>query len=113
MPALSLPTSDFPRPHMLLNVSYPTLPQRNSVRASQVMDYFGISHEAHERVIAKDLDIPLHPGDVVLFTGASGSGKSSLLNALVRRLEEGSPRRHGGTEEEGETQSSGCRDQEQ
>jgi ABC-type lipoprotein export system ATPase subunit len=101
---------------MLLNISYPTLPQRNSVRASQVMDYFGISQEAQERVLAKDLKIPLRSGDVVLFTGASGSGKSSLLNALVRQLEEGSPRRHGGTEEEGEgegeTQSSGCRDQE-
>jgi ABC-type ATPase with predicted acetyltransferase domain len=87
---------------MLLNISYPTLPHRNSVRASQVMDYFGISQEAQERVLAKDLEIPLQPGDVVLFTGASGSGKSSLLNALVRRLEEDSPRRHGGTEGEGE-----------
>ncbi len=87
---------------MFLNISYPTLPLRNSVRASQVMDYFGISHEAQERVLAKDLDIPLQPGDVVLFTGASGSGKSSLLNALVRQLEEDSPRRHGDTEGEGE-----------
>ena len=78
---------------MLLNISYPTLPLRNSVRASQVVDYFGISHDAQERVLAKDLDIPLQPGDVVLFTGPSGSGKSSLLNALERWLEEVSPRR--------------------
>lgn len=111
MPAFSLLTSHFP--HMLLNISYPTLPHRNSVRASQVMDYFGISHEAQERVLAKDLDIPLQPGDVVLFTGASGSGKSSLLNALVRQLEEDSPRSHGATEEDGEVPSSGSRDKEQ
>jgi ABC-type dipeptide/oligopeptide/nickel transport system ATPase subunit len=97
---------------MRLTISYPTLPLRNSVRASQVMDYFGISHEAQDRVLAVDLDIPLRSGDVVLFTGASGSGKSSLLNALVRRLEEDSPRRHGGTEEKGETQSPCCREAE-
>ncbi len=88
---------------MLLTVTYPVLPKRNSVRASLVMDHFGISHDSNEHVLALDLEIPLQPGDVVLFTGASGSGKSSLLRAVLRQLNadrEDSPWRHGGTEQE-------------
>ncbi len=72
---------------MLLTVTYPVLPKRNSVRASLVMDHFGISYDTHEHVLARDLEIPLQPGDVVLFTGASGSGKSSLLREVVRQLD--------------------------
>ena len=72
---------------MLLNVAYSLPPRRHSVRASLVMDHFGIGHDVAERVLARDLDIPLQPGDVVLFTGASGSGKSSLLRELVRQFE--------------------------
>ena len=71
---------------MLLTVTYPVLPKRNSVRASLVMDHFGISHDSHEHVLARDLEVPLQPGDVVLFTGASGSGKSSLLREVVRQI---------------------------
>ena len=76
---------------MLLTVTYPVLPKRNSVRASLVMDHFGISHDTHEHVLARDLEVPLQPGDVVLFTGASGSGKSSLLEAVLRQLDVVSP----------------------
>ena len=72
---------------MLLNVAYSLPPKRHSVRASLVMDHFGIGHDVAERVLARDLDIPVQPGDVVLFTGGSGSGKSSLLRALVSQLE--------------------------
>ncbi len=71
------------------------------------MDHFGISQDSTEHVLARDLEVPLQLGDVVLFTGASGSGKSSLLKAVLRQLDaaspsvEGdSPRRHGGTEKE-------------
>jgi ABC-type ATPase with predicted acetyltransferase domain len=72
---------------MLLNVAYSIPPKRNSVRASLVMDHFGISVDIAERILARDLEIPLEAGDVVLFTGGSGSGKSSLLRALVAQLE--------------------------
>ncbi len=72
---------------MLLNVAYPLPPKRHSVRASLVMDHFGINHDVEERVLARDLDVPVQPGDVVLFTGGSGSGKSSLLRALVKQIE--------------------------
>ncbi|RLS59390.1 MAG: ATP-binding cassette domain-containing protein [Planctomycetota bacterium] len=93
---------------MLLSVTYPVLPKRNSVRASLVMDHFGISQDTSEHVLARDLEVPLQPGDVVLFTGASGSGKSSLLRAVLRQLDAdsqsvggNSPRRHEGTEKSG------------
>ncbi len=72
---------------MLLTVTYPVVPKRNSVRASLVMDHFGISHDTSEHVLARDLEVPLQPGDVILFTGASGSGKSSLLRELIRQVE--------------------------
>lgn len=71
---------------MLLNVAYSLSPKRNSVRASLVMDHFGISPDIAERVLARDLEIPIEPGDIVLFTGISGSGKSSLLRALTSQL---------------------------
>ena len=73
---------------MLLNVAYSVPPKRNSVRASLVMDHFGISPDIAERVLARDLEIPLEPGDIVLFTGGSGSGKSSLLRALAAQLDD-------------------------
>ena len=79
---------------MLLTVTYPVLPKRNSVRASLVMDHFGISHDSSEHVLARDLEIPLQPGDVVLFTGASGSGKSSLLRELIRQISDESAECH-------------------
>ena len=71
---------------MLLNVAYSLSPKRHSVRASLVMDHFGIGHDVAERVLARDLDLPVQSSDIVLFTGGSGSGKSSLLRALVKQL---------------------------
>ena len=72
---------------MKLSVSYDFLPKTRSVRSSQVMDHFGIGFETGRHVIAEDLELPIEPGDVVLFTGASGSGKSSLMRAAVSHLD--------------------------
>ena len=71
---------------MLLTVSHEFLPKANSVRASQVMDFFGIGWEQGRHVIAEGLELPIRDGDVVLFTGASGSGKSSLMRAAAKVL---------------------------
>jgi hypothetical protein len=78
---------------MHLTISYDFLPKRASIHASIVMDHFGIGFDVGRHVIAEDLDLPIRPGDVVLFTGASGSGKSSLLRAAAEVLEkdEGAP----------------------
>jgi ABC-type ATPase with predicted acetyltransferase domain len=71
---------------MKLNVSHDFLPKGNSVRAAMVMDHFGIDLETGRHVIAEGLELPIEAGDVVLFTGASGSGKSSLMRAAAETL---------------------------
>jgi uncharacterized protein len=71
---------------MKLTVSHDFLPKTRSVRAAQVMDHFGIGFETGRHVIADGLELPIDPGDVVLFTGASGSGKSSLMRAAAQEL---------------------------
>jgi hypothetical protein len=73
---------------MKLSVSYDFLPKRPSTHASVVMDHFGIGFETGRHVIAEDLDLPVEEGDVVCFTGASGSGKSSLMRAAAGALDD-------------------------
>src|SRR5688500_17029625 len=74
---------------MQIDVAHQFLPKQNSVRALQVMDHFGIAFEQGRHVIADGLELPIEPGMVVLFTGASGSGKSSLMRAVAASLEQG------------------------
>lgn len=71
---------------MRLSVSHSFLPKRPSVRAAVVMDHFGVGFEQGRHVIADGLELPLQPGQIVLFSGASGSGKSSLMRAAVETL---------------------------
>lgn len=71
---------------MKLTVSHDFLPKQRTTRAAIVMDQFGIDFEQGRHVIAENLHIPISPGDVVLFTGESGSGKSSLLRAIAQTL---------------------------
>jgi uncharacterized protein len=70
---------------MRISVAHEFFPKANSVRASMVMDHFGIGFEQGRYVIAERLALPIEAGDVVLFTGASGSGKSSLMRAVAQR----------------------------
>ena len=74
---------------MRIDVSHAFLPKQHSTRAAQVMDHFGIGFEQGRHVIAAGLEIPIEPGNVVLFNGASGSGKSSLLRGVAVELRRG------------------------
>ncbi len=71
---------------MNLTLAYSFLPKQPSTHAAMVMDHFGVGFDTGQHVIADNLELPLEPGDVVLFTGPSGSGKSSLLHAASRAL---------------------------
>jgi ABC-type ATPase with predicted acetyltransferase domain len=72
---------------MKLSVAYDFLPKKQSTHASIVMDHFGIGFETGRHIIADELELPVEQGDVVCFTGPSGSGKSSLLRAAAEQLE--------------------------
>ncbi len=73
---------------MQLNVAYDFQAKQHSCRATVVMDHFGIGFETGPHVIAQGLELPIEPGDVACFTGASGSGKSSLMRAAAKSLSE-------------------------
>ena len=71
---------------MQISVQHAFLPKTSSVRSSLVMDHFGIAFEQGMHTIAENLELPIRPGQVVLFTGASGSGKSSLMRVASEQL---------------------------
>ncbi len=71
---------------MQLSVTYDFCPKQASLNTSIVMDGFGIGFETGQHTIADDFELPIQSGDVVLFTGASGSGKSSLMRATATQL---------------------------
>jgi uncharacterized protein len=72
---------------MRISAAYDFLPRTPTVRASCVMDHFGIGLQQDRHVIAEDLQLPIEPRQVVLFTGPSGSGKSSLMRAAAFQLQ--------------------------
>lgn len=53
------------------------------------MDHFGIGLEQGRHWVAESLEIPIEPGQIVLFTGPSGAGKSSLMRAAAGQLAAG------------------------
>lgn len=71
---------------MILNVAYDFLPKTPTANAAVVMDHFGVGFEVGRKVIADHLELSIEPGDLVLFNGASGSGKSSLMRAAASQL---------------------------
>lgn len=73
---------------MLISVAHQFLPKTPSLHASIVMDHFGVGFETGPHVIADHLELPVQPGDIVLFVGPSGSGKSSLMRAAADQLDD-------------------------
>ncbi len=73
---------------MIISVAHQFLPKTSSLHASIVMDHFGVGFETGPHVIADRLELPIQPGDIVLFVGPSGSGKSSLLRAAAAQLDD-------------------------
>jgi len=69
-----------------ISIRYAFRPRRRSLACAEVADLFGLSDEQPPYVVAENLELDVRPGDVVLFTGPSGSGKSSLLRAVSEQL---------------------------
>ena len=71
---------------MKLSIRYPIVPKAKSVGTSLVMDAFGVQFDQGEYVVCEGLELDVQPQQIVLFTGPSGSGKSSLLRAVSDQL---------------------------
>ncbi|HQR43166.1 MAG TPA: ATP-binding cassette domain-containing protein, partial [Gemmatales bacterium] len=72
---------------MQLSIRYPLAAKQRSLGTSLVMDAFGVTLDAADHVVCEDLLLEVEPGQVVLFTGPSGSGKSSILRAVSAHLQ--------------------------
>jgi ABC-type ATPase with predicted acetyltransferase domain len=69
-----------------ISIRYSFRPARRSLATGQVADLFGLETKEGAHVVAENVALDVRPGDLVLFTGPSGSGKSSLLRAAAAQL---------------------------
>jgi ABC-type lipoprotein export system ATPase subunit/GNAT superfamily N-acetyltransferase len=69
------------------NISYETAPAALTDRTKQVAEAFGLGTDQTQQFTLYDnLKLHVHPTDIVLITGDSGSGKSALLKAIKTDL---------------------------
>lgn len=71
---------------LTLKESFSTSVER-SPRVLECAEAFGLGLEEKDFVVYDGLEVEVHDGDVVYFTGQSGSGKSLGLRSMARQLE--------------------------
>ncbi len=69
-----------------ITILYPFRAARRSLAVGEVADLFGLDGSEGEHVVAENLELDARPTDVVLFTGPSGSGKSSVMREVAKRF---------------------------
>jgi uncharacterized protein len=69
-----------------ISLRYALAPVRKSSFTAEVSDLFGLSGQEEPHTVADNLTMDIRPTDLVLFSGPSGSGKSSILREVGKQL---------------------------
>ncbi len=69
-----------------VTIRYAVRPARRSLATGRVADLFGLADSGPPHAVAEGVALDVRAGDLVLFTGPSGSGKSSLMREAGRQL---------------------------